>query len=138
MQRPRPEFSGGRHHLPDRIDPSGGRAEFEGAPQKRCAQVDLPNPGPQDLQCVDHREFVHELRVPNACDFVRRLDDLGRPNEGAGVDPVHAGQATKHRMGLIVDADAGSSAEVLAERAAELFHAVIEVREQRAVQMIIG
>jgi len=55
-----------------------------------------------------------------------------------GVDPVDAVQATQHRVGLVVDSDPGSGTEMLGKRRRELVHPVVEIREEWAVQVIVG
>ena len=91
VQGPGPELAGRRHHLPDRIDPVRGGAQFEDSAQERSAQVYLADSGPQNRQCVGHRELVEPLRVADACDFVGCLRELRGADHIGRIDPVETG-----------------------------------------------
>ena len=95
-------------------------------------------PGRRIAQCVDHREFVEQLRVADAGHLVGCLGELGRADHVGRVDPVEPGSARSIAMSLVVDRRCGRRAEVVGQRLRELFDAVVEIREQRPVQVIAG
>ncbi len=65
------------------------------------------------------------------------LSSLAGTHHIGRVDPVDIGQRPQDRMRLVVDADAGARREVVGDRRGEQLDAVVEIREQWAVQMVV-
>lgn len=94
-------------------------------------------PGAKDGRRVDHRQLVEPLRVADAGHLVRGLGDLGRTDHVARVGPVVRRHGPQHRVRLVIDADAGTGQEMVGKRPGEEIDPVVEVGEQRSVQVIV-
>ena len=94
-------------------------------------------PGRKQLPCVDHRQLVEQLRVPDAGHLVGGLEQLGRTHHIGRIRPLGIGQRPQDRMRLVVDADAGARREMIGDRRGEQLDAVVEIREQWTVHMVV-
>ena len=99
------------HHLPDRLQHAGHRAEFECAAHEPGRQVDLPDARCQCGLHVDHGGIGDPHRGTHARQFVRGLDQLGSADDLRGVGrpagPEQPRLRAPHGPGELVDRDDG-------------------------------
>ncbi len=125
-----------RHDLPDRVDATRRGTELEGTAQEAGAQVALADTRPQRLPCADHGQLGDALRGADAGQLVGGLAQLGRRQGGTPVTPVVHPEGPQHGVGLVVDGQARTGGEVIGQRPEHVVDAVVQVGEERPMDVV--
>ena len=104
--------------------------------RKRALRSLWRTPGRNAAACLDHGQFGNALRGADAGQLVRRLAQLGRGQRGTPVLPVVRAQAAQHGVGLVVDGHARTGGEMIGQRRDHVVDALVEVGEERPVDVV--
>ena len=77
------------HHLPDRVDAVGGRAQLEDAREEDGGQIRLAQARSELCLHVAHGALVDRLGAADALDLSRGLAQLDGANQCGGVEGWH-------------------------------------------------
>ena len=130
------------HHLPDRFEHVGGRAQLERATHERRREVDLADARRYLLLHVHDGLLGDAGRPAYAGDLVCRLDQVGGADHRGGIHWLTTGKQLvrrpAHCTGHLVHRHRGTRRDQLGDHPREMLDPLVEFEIQRAVLMICG